>query len=222
MSLSVRFRQALCGLLGVLFLGVCQTAHGSFSLTFQGNVQTLPTTGVFALSFPAGIVVDSAGNVFIADTGNSRIVEVNTQGTASVLTISGIGAPLSSPSELALDGGNNLYIADTGNSRIVEVVSGGAAAVLTTSVSSGTTTLSSPKGLTVNNSGNLFIADSGNNRIVTVAAGSTTGVVLSILGGVTLSNPSGVLTDGIGNIYVADTSNSRIAEIRFIVDKRSG
>jgi DNA-binding beta-propeller fold protein YncE len=254
-SLSVRFRQTFCALLGVVFLGVCQNAHASFSLTFQGLVQTLPTTGAGALSFPAGIVVDSTGDVFIADTGNNRIVGVNAQGAASALPISGIGA-LSSPSGLALDGAGNLYIADTGNNRIVKatssgagtvistgsvtlnspggialdqsgdlfiadtgnnriagVTSGGSAAVLAITVSSGITTLSSPKGLTVNNSGQLYIADSGHNRIVSVAAGSTTGVVVSILGGVTLNNPTAVFTDSIGNVYAADTGNSRIAEI---------
>ena len=39
-SLPVRFRQALSGLSGVIFLGVCQNAHASFSLTFQGLVRT--------------------------------------------------------------------------------------------------------------------------------------------------------------------------------------
>ena len=256
MSLSVRFRQTFCALLGVIFLGVCQNARASFSLTFQGQVQTLPTTGAGPLNLPAGIVVDSAGDVFIADTGNNRIVEINPQGTASALTISGIGTPLNSPSGLALDSAGNLYIADRGNNRvvkvtsslagtvistgsvtlsspggialdqsgdlfiadtvhnrIVEVTSGGSAAVLAITVSSGTATLSSPMGLTVNNSGQLYIADSAHNRIVSVAAGSTTGVVVSILGGVTLSNPTAVFTDGIGNVYVADTGNNRIAEI---------
>jgi sugar lactone lactonase YvrE len=228
----------------------------SFSLTFQGLVQTMNTGGSITLSSPAGVVVDSACNVDVADTGNNRIVEVSALGVASVLTINGLTPALSSPNGIAIDGSGNLYIADTGNSRVVkvdtsgngtvvsagsvtlsspkgvaldqtgdifiadtgnnrvvEVTSGGAAAALTITVSSGSSTLSSPKGLGVSVGGKLYIADSGNNRVVSVAAGSTTGVVVSILGGVTLSSPSSVQVDGIGNVIIADTGNDRIAEV---------
>lgn len=231
-------------------------AWASFSLTFQGLVQTLNTGGSITLSSPSGIVVDSAGNVYIVDTGNSRIVEVNAQGTASVLAISGLSPALSSPTGIAIDGSSNLYVADTGNNRvvevtssgvgsvistgsvnlssprgvaldqsgnlfiadttnnrIVEVTSGGSAAALTITVSSGSSTFSSPTGLAVGVTGKLYIADSSNNRIVTVAAGSTTGVVVSILGGVTLSNPKAVTVDGIGNVFIADAGNNRVAEV---------
>ena len=90
---------------------------------------------------------------------------------------------------MAVDQSGDIFIADTANNRIVEVTSGGAAAALSITVSSGSATLSSPIGLAVDVTGKLYIADSNNNRIVTVAAGSTTGVVVSILGGVTLSAP---------------------------------
>ncbi len=211
MSLSVRFRQALCGLLGVIFLGVCQDAQASFSLTFQGLVRTLPTSGGFALSSPAGIVVDSSGNVFIADTGNNRIVEVNAQGTASVLTISGIGDPLSSPSELALDGAGNLYIADTANNRIVKATSSGAGSVIST----GSVTLSAPRGATVDQAGNIFIADTGNSRIVEVVSGGAAAVLAITVssGTATLSSPKGLAVNNSGNLYIADSGNNRVVTV---------
>jgi DNA-binding beta-propeller fold protein YncE len=120
-------------------------SFASFSLTFQGLVRTLNTGGSISLSSPAGIVVDPAGNVFVTDTGNGRIVEVNAQGTASMLTISGLSPALASPSGIALDGLGNLYVADTGNSRVVKVTPAGAGAV----VSTGSVTLSSPRGVAV-------------------------------------------------------------------------
>ncbi len=211
MSLSVRFRQALCGLLGVIFLGVCQSAHATFSLTFQGLVRTLPTSGGFALGSPASVVVDSAGNVFIADTGNSRIVEVNAQGTASVLTISGIGTALSSPSGLALDGAGNLYIADTGNGRIVKATSAGAGSVIST----GSVTLSSPRGVALDQAGNIFIADTGNSRIVEVVSGGAAAVLtISVSSGTTtLSSPKGLTVNNSGNLYIADSGNNRIVTV---------
>ncbi len=208
MSLSVRFRQALCGLLGVFFLGVCENAHASFSLTFQGLVRTVPSG---ALSSPAGIVVDSAGNVFIADTGDNRIVEVNAQGAASVLAISGIGAPLSSPSGLALDGAGNLYIADTGNSRIVKATSSGAGSVIPT----GSVTLSSPQGVALDQLGNIFIADTGNSRIVEVPSGGAAAVLTITVssGTTTLSSPKGLTVNNGGTLYIADSGNNRIVTV---------
>ena len=112
MSFPVRFRPALRGLLAIILVGTCQNAHADFNLTFQGLVRTV-NTGTVTLSSPAGTVVDLAGGLFVADTGNNRIVEINAQGVASVLTISGLSPALSSPSGLAVDGAGNLYIADT-------------------------------------------------------------------------------------------------------------
>ena len=74
----------------------CGVSWASFSLTFQGLVQALNTAGITLIS-PSGIVVDAAGDVYIVDTGNSRIVEVNAQGVASVVTITGLSPSLSSP-----------------------------------------------------------------------------------------------------------------------------
>ena len=81
------------------------------------------------LSFPAGVAVDKAGNVYIADTGNHRIRRVDTSGI--ITTIAGTGEPgyagdgglareaqLASPIAVALDDAGNLYVADLGNYRI--------------------------------------------------------------------------------------------------------
>src|ERR1700679_3969255 len=111
--LGLRLRNFEPPLAFLLLLTVTPFAHASFALTFQGNVQTLNTGGSIPLSSPSGIVVDSAGDIFIADTvsGSGRIVEVNAHGTASVLTISGLSPALGSLSGSALDGAGNLYIA---------------------------------------------------------------------------------------------------------------
>src|ERR1700760_3611845 len=69
-SVPVRFRHALGGLLGVILIAICQNAHASVGLGFRGLVRTL-NTGSITLSSPAGTVVDLAGDLFVADTGDN-------------------------------------------------------------------------------------------------------------------------------------------------------
>jgi sugar lactone lactonase YvrE len=186
-------------------------AFASFSLTFQGFVQTLAIGGSITISAPAGTVVDSSGNVFFTDTGNSRIVEVNAQGTASLLTITGLSPALSSPTGITIDGAGNLYVADTGNSRIVKITSAGAGSVVTT----GSVTLSSPRGVALDQSGDIFIADTANNRIVEVTSGgSAAALAITVSSGTsTLSSPKGLGVNISGKLYIADSGNNRIVTL---------
>jgi sugar lactone lactonase YvrE len=186
-------------------------SFASFSLTFQGLVRTLNTGGSISLSSPAGIVVDPAGDVFVVDTGNNRIVELNSQGTASVLTISGLSPALSSPSGVAIDGSGNLYVADTGNSRVVKITPAGTGSV----VSTGSVTLSSPRGVALDQSGDIFIADTGNNRIVEVTSGGSAAVLTITVSSAssTLSSPKGLGVNASGKLYIADSGNNRVVMV---------
>ena len=186
-------------------------AWAKAGLAFRGLVQTLNTGGGVTLSSPADIVVDSSGNVYIADTGNSQIVEITAQGVASVLTITGLSPALSSPAGITIDGSGNLYIADTGNNRVVEISSSGAGSVIST----GSVTLSSPKGIVLDQSGDLFIADTGDSQIVEVPIGGSASV-LSITGlssPSTLNTPIGLAVDVVGDLYIADSVNNRIVKV---------
>ena len=211
MSAGIAPRRDGCSLrcipLACMVLLCSGLSWASFSLTFQGLVRPLDTGGI-TMSSPAGIVVDAAGNVYVADTGNNRIVEVNAQGIASVLTVSGLGTALSAPNGIAIDGSGNLYIADTGNSRIVKVDSSGAGTVVAT----GGVTLSAPKGVALDQSGNLFIADTGNNRIVEVTSGgSAAALTITVSSGVsTLTNPIGLAVNVSGKLYIADSGHNRV------------
>ena len=200
-SLTVRPRQVYWSLLGVVLLSVSQVAHATFSLTFQGTIQTINTGGSITLSSPSGIVVDPAGDIFIADTvsGSGRIVEVNAQGVASVLAISGLSPALGSLSGIAIDGAGDLYIADTSDSRVVKVTPAGVGSV----VSTPTLTLTAPQGVALDQSGDIFIADTGNSRIIKVTSGGTAAVItIAVSSGVsTLSSPKGLAVGSSGQLY---------------------
>src|SRR5437773_2944475 len=73
---AARCRFLLSAVVCLLLMFAAKPLRASFSLTFQGHVQTLNTGGSITLSSPAALVVDTTGNIYMADTNNSRIVQV--------------------------------------------------------------------------------------------------------------------------------------------------
>lgn len=178
------------------------------SVVFNGVASVLDT-GSTTLNHPKGIVVDNAGNIYIADTAHNQIVKVTPSGSASAVIITGLVTGLSAPERLVLDDSGNLYIADTGNNRIVVLTPAAAGSV----IDLGGLTLSSPKGVAIDASGNLYLADTGNNRIVKLSSGGSA-AVHNITGlGTALSSPVGLAVDASGNLYIADSGNNRIVKV---------
>jgi len=188
------------------------------------------------LSMPGGIALDSAGNLFIGDSGNNRIRKVSTNGIittiaggASSYSTIGDGGPaasasLSDPVGIALDASGNIFIADFGNQRIRLVSTSG---IITTVAGNGVAGFSGdgglatsaqlfyPWGVAVDKSGNLLIADSSNQRIRKV---STSGVISTVAGNGTqgFSGDGGLATNaqlsGPVGIAVDASGNLFIAE----------
>lgn len=79
-----------------LVLFVILPAWGGVATHFNGVAAEL-STGSVTISLPSDIAVDAAGNVYIADTGNSQIVKINPEGSTSVLAISGLSTGLIFP-----------------------------------------------------------------------------------------------------------------------------
>ena len=138
------------------------------------------------LNIPTSVAIDGAGNLYIADTNNNVIREVNLAlGTISTVAgnaqpgFSGDGgaatsAMLNSPRGVSVDAAGNLYIADTGNDVIREVSGGQINTVAGQGTVAGNTgdsglavqaLLNAPYAVTFDPSGNMYIADSGNNRV---------------------------------------------------------
>ena len=199
------------------------------------------TSASLSLTIPSGITVDSAGNLYIADTGNSRVRQVSAGTITTIAGNGGIGysgdggpaasATLFSPLGVAVDSAGNLYIADTNNARI-RMVAGG---TITTVAGIGTNgfsgdggsatsaSISLPFGIAVDTLGSLYITDYLNGRIRKVSGGTITTIVgtgnpgFSGDGGpatsAQLSNPQGLAVDASGNIYIADRTNERIRKV---------
>ena len=174
------------------------------ALAFGPGTQIpVPATG---LDDPWGVALDGAGDVFIADTYNNRVVEVRPDGGAQIT----VGTGLNNPTGVAVDGAGDIFIADEGNSRVVEVPVGCTTDTCQTTVGSG---LSNAFGVAVDGAGDIFIADEGNSRVVEVpnagngAYGAQTTVGTGLLG------PRSVAVDGAGDVFIADTQNNRVVEV---------
>lgn len=206
------------------------------------------------LSGPTGLFVDANNNLFIADSGNNVIREVNAT-TLNITTVAGTGvagfsgdgaaatsAKLSNPSSVYVDTANDIFIADTGNQVIREVVGttintiagthgvagfSGNGAVATAAV------FHNPLSVSLDSSGNIYIADHDNNEIREIVkatgfiqnfAGSPTGAFGATGDGglatvALLHGPSAVFVDPTNNVFIADTTNSEVREVSAINGK---
>jgi sugar lactone lactonase YvrE len=166
------------------------------------------------LSSPGAVDVDTDENVFIADTGNNRILKepwnknTMTYGAQTVL----IGN-LISPNSVAVSKSGNVFVADTGNNRIIEIPWNSALGTYgaPTEVGSG---LDGPRGVAVAADGDVYIADTGNDRVVEVPFDSgkqSYGAQTTV--GNNLLRPAAVAVDPGGKIYIANLGDSSVVEV---------
>ena len=159
-----------------------------------------PATGTY-LCEPAGIAVDSDGNLFIADSGSGRIREV-TASDGKIKTVAGGGASstppgdggpatsaeLTAPWGVAVDSSGNLFIADSGDYRVREVTA--STGIINTVAGNGTDCESGGsacgdggaatnagfgwiEGIALDSADDIFIADFDNNAIREVTASNS-------------------------------------------------
>jgi len=180
----------------VTIYGYIDTVAGVGTAGFSGDGGSATEA---ELHNPVGVAVDAAGNLFIADSYNSRIREVTPGGAISTMAGNGTTgfsgddgpateAQLYQPWDVAVDGEGNLFIADYVNRRIRKIAANG---IITTVAGIATQGFSGDDGLAtsaqfylptnvaVDPAGNLFIADSSNSRIREV---TTDGVISTVAG----------------------------------------
>ena len=151
------------------------------------------------MSTPSGVAVDTAGNIYIADTGNQRIRKIS---HGVITTVAGGGGAVPTNGNGQVYFNPNLQ-GDNGPATSAQLVQ--------------------PVGVAVDLAGNIYIADSLANRvrkvsngvITTVAGTGTAGFSGDGGSGVNaqLSNPTGVAVDSAGNLYIADAFNNRIRQV---------
>ena len=190
---------------------------------------------------PRSVAVDTAFNIYVADTQNSVIRKITPLGVASVLagtpgvsgSADGLGANalFSAPQGVAVDSAGNIYVADTGNHTIRKITSGGTVATLAglaglSGNADGTGTSAhfyGPQGVAVDSAGNVYVSDTWNHTIRKITSGGVSSTLAGLAGtcgtfdgtnsGARFNCPTGVAVDSSGNIYVADYNNDTIREV---------
>ncbi len=164
---------------------------GTSGNTGDGGAALLAT-----LNAPSSVRFDVYGNLYIADTGNSRIRMVTPGGIIKPVATGTVSAP----SYLIFDKSQNLYIADA--TAIYQLTPAG---VMYTLFSG----LQSPRGMAFDSNNNFYFAETGTKQVWMFAPSGSH----SLLGSGVWNSPQSVAVDGSGNVLVADSGLAQVLSV---------
>jgi sugar lactone lactonase YvrE len=226
---------------------MCVTGSRSQPLpinTLAGNATQGSADGTGSdarFNLPVGVTVDSAGNVYVADTLNSTVRKITPAGAVSTFAGlagnfgsadgAGTNAQFYGPQGIAADSAGFLYVADTANATIRRISPAGAVSLFAGAADNfnsfdGTGTNASfyhPEGLAVDGAGNVYVADTWNHTIrkITPAGAVSTLAGLAENPGTAdgtnskarFNRPAGIALDSATNLFVTDFLNHTIRKI---------
>ncbi len=222
--------------------GIAVDAQGDMYVVDQGNarIQKLaadgqalaqwgsgtevgtPTPGQLTLSTPTSIVLDSAGNLLVTDSGANRIVKLSPIGSEVATWGEWGGGPgeFEYPLGIATDAQGSILIADHDNDRVQKLSADGKPLTQWGSERTRPEEFRQPTGVAVDAQGNVYVVDKNNQRVQKL---SPSGQPLAQWGAQgdapgQFSVPMGVAIDTQGNVLVCDAGSVRVQ--RFAADGR--
>ncbi len=208
--------------------GAVSTLAGKAGFSGVGYVDATGTAARF--NSPEGIAVDSAGNVYVADTGNNVIRKITPGGSVSTLAgarvpggsgiagyldATGTAAEFNAPDAVAVDGSGNVYVADFYNDVVRKITSAGVVTTLAGQGGvagdldgpNGTALFNTPVGVAVDASNNIYVADS-QLPPVTTSTSAANNLLRRI-------SPAGVVSTLAGQAGVTGSANGTGASAQF-------
>ena len=181
------------------------TGQGPAVAISPATQTVVSTTSNFPLNQPKGTTLDAAGNVYIADTGNSRVLKLSPTGAVTT-----VGVGLNYPQGIAVDGAGDLFIADNNLNEVVEVPAGCTSSSCQQVLGAN---LRSQLGVAVDGAGNLFIGDFLDGEVVESPAGCTSAACQTVIYNPSGANPVGMTVDASGDLFIADFGLHQVAEV---------
>ncbi len=204
---------------------------------YPGNFGSVDGPGTNAsLNGPRSVAVDSANNIYVADTLNDTIRKISTLGVVSTFAGypgspgnvdgSGTNAQFDQPQGIAVDTSNNVYVGDTVNNTIRKITPAGVVSTLaglagyfgSADGTNSAARFNSPQGLATDSAGNIYVADNLNDVIRKITPTSSVSTLAGLAGvwgsadgmnsAARFFEPQGIGLDKSNNIYVTDSGKS--------------
>lgn len=163
------------------------TISSGYTATFAGYAGATGTTdgagSAARFSYPFGVAMDTAGNLFVTDAGNHTIRKITSAGVVSTFAgvagtsgstdDTGTAAKFNTPAGIVADAANNLFVVDSGNYTLRKITSAGVVTTFAgTAGSTGSTDatgtaarFNNPTALTIDAAGNLYVSDQNYTKI---------------------------------------------------------
>lgn len=175
------------------------------------------------LNEPFSVYMDAPGNIFIADSKNSRVQKFELGSTKESDGETVVGADhLSLVRGVFVDAAGNVFASDKENTRVQKFSFGSAVGIQLSRENPNVNRLFTSF---VDAAGNTFVSEVSNHCVKKFLPGSATGIVVA--GGKgkgakadQLSSPNGIFVDVAGNLFIADTDNHRVQ--KFALNSATG
>jgi sugar lactone lactonase YvrE len=208
---------------------VSEYAVGQLGASGSPTAVDTITATAGSLNGPGGLAFDQHGNLWVANSNDSTVVEFTPSQLAAggsptpAVIISGAGGNFSRPEGLAFDAGGDLWVASTNDSSVVEftpsqLASGGPLAP-TVVIGSSSGSLNDPYGVAFDQNGNLWVAVLFGNTVGTVveyskallaASGTPRPTVTLSASAGSFNGPVGLAFDASNDLWVANEGGSLV------------
>ncbi len=188
--------------------GAAGNAGSVTEITSSGQFLSGPSGyqsgGAGGFATPVGIAIDPNGTVWVVNTENATVTQLNSSGQ----TISGGGygsSALAFPGVIAIDGSHNAWVGNMNGQQVVTVSADGKTV-------KPVTCCDGPQGLAIDASGYVWAANYYGNSVSRIAAGGAVASGSPYTGG-TLTTSSAIAVDGAGSVWVGNFREQLLTEL---------